>query len=100
MTPSVHGAVRVRFGIYGLVACVASALQFALFDCNGARPLSFVAGALAIWVALVALDRICVVGTSARSVRARIALGMTIAVVGVGVVWSLAWLTMISHMCG
>lgn len=90
----------MRFGIYLLVACVASALQFGFFDCNGARPLSFVSGALAVLVALVAIDRVRAAGAFARSPRARIVVGTATAVVGAGVVWSLAWLTMISHMCG
>jgi len=91
---------RARFGLYLLIACVASTLQFDRFDCNGARPVSFAAGALAILVALVAIDRIYVISVSARSIQARVALGAVTAVVGAGVVWTLAWLTMISHMCG
>jgi len=91
---------RMRFAVYALVAFVASAVQFNLFDCNDARLLSFVACALASLIALVAIDRVCVISVSARSIQARFALGAATAVVGAGVVWTLAWLTMISHMCG
>jgi hypothetical protein len=91
---------RVRFVVYLVIACIASTLQFGLFDCNDARPLSFVAGALAVLVALIAIDRLYIVGVSSRSVRARIALGAATVAAGVALAWTLAWLTMISHMCG
>jgi hypothetical protein len=91
---------RMRYAGYLAMACVASALQFNLFDCNDARPLSFAAGALAILVALIAIDRLYIIGVSSRSVRGRIALGTATIVAGVALAWALAWLTMISHMCG
>src|ERR687890_265005 len=57
---------RMRFVLYLVIACVASTLQFDLFDCNDARPLSFAAGALTILVALVAIDRLYTFGVSVR----------------------------------
>lgn len=92
--------MRVRLAVYALIACVASTLQFDQFDCNGARPLSFVAGALAIFMALLVIDRVWVTSVSARTVRARLVLATAIVVVGGGVVWGLGWLTWITHMCG
>jgi hypothetical protein len=91
---------RMRYVGYLVIAFIVGMLQFDLFDCNDARPLSFAAGALAILVAFIAVDRLFTVLVSARSVRARLALGTATAVAGVGLAWTLAWLTMISHMCG
>lgn len=91
---------RIRFVVYVVISCVASTFQFDLFDCNDARPLSFAAGALAVLVLLVAIDRLYTFAVSARSVRARLALGTATAVGGAALAWALAWLTMISHMCG
>ncbi|HKN66701.1 MAG TPA: hypothetical protein VJW73_10510 [Gemmatimonadaceae bacterium] len=90
----------MRFVLYLVIACVASTLQFDLFDCNDARPLSFAAGALTILVALVAIDRLYTFGVSVRPVRARLALGTVTVVAGAVLAWTLAWLTMTSHMCG
>jgi hypothetical protein len=91
---------RMRFVVHVVIAGVASTLQFERFDCNEARPLSFAAGALTILVALVAIDRLYVLAVSARSVRARLAQGTATVVAGAALVWTLAWVTMISHMCG
>lgn len=92
--------MRARLAVYLVVACLASTLQFAFFDCSGVRALSFVTGALTILLVLVVIDRVHGISVSMRSVQARIAWGAGTIIVGAGAVWGLAWFTIITHMCG
>ena len=89
-----------RFGVYALLGFVASTFQFAFYDCNGAKVLSLVAGALTVFTALVVLDRVYVASVSARSATRRLAMGAGFSIVGAGVVCAFGWFTMITHMCG
>ena len=89
-----------RFGVYALLGFLASTFQFGFYDCNGAKVLSFVAGALTVFTALVVLDCVYVASVSARSAAMRLALGAGFSIVGAAVVCALGWFTMITHMCG
>lgn len=93
-------ASRPRFAVYVVVACLTSLLQLGFFDCSGERLLSFVGGALTVFAALAVIDRVYVVSVSKRSGRARLALSLAIAAVGITAVWTLASFTWITHLCG
>lgn len=86
--------------VYALVACVASTLQFGVYDCSGLPVLSFGVGALTVFAALAVLDRVYVASISARSAAKRLAIGAGIGILGAGAVVALGWLTMITHICG
>lgn len=92
--------MRARFVVYALLACGASTQQFGFYMCNGLRAWSFVAGALTIFIALALVDRIVVTSASRRAVSSRLAWSVASAVVGGGLVWGLAWITTLTHMCG
>jgi len=92
--------MRERIAVYALLGCLVSAVQFGFFDCSGVKVLSFGAGALTVFVALVAIDRVYVMSVSPRSAVTRLALGTAIATMGAGATFALGWFTMITHMCG
>ena len=93
-------ASRLRFAIYALAACLTSPLQFGFFDCSAERLLSFVGGALTVFAALAVIDRLYFVNVSKPTGRARLALSLVIAAVGIAAVWTLASFTWITHLCG
>ena len=92
--------MRARFTVYALLACVASALQFGFYDCSGLPALSFGAGALTVFTALVTIDHIYWVSVSARPFTQRVAIGLALGVAGAAAVSALGWFTLITHMCG
>ena len=92
--------MRVRFVVYLVLGCLASSLQFGLYDCSELPALSLAAGVLTIVTALVVIDRVYFTSVSARSARARVALGAGIGILGAGAVFAFGWFTTITHMCG
>jgi hypothetical protein len=83
-----------------VLATIVSGSQFSLYDCSGLPALSFGAGVLTVALALILIDRMYLVGVSARALNARIAIVAAIAIVGGAVVVALGWLTVMTHICG
>jgi hypothetical protein len=92
--------LRARLGVYALLACLLSPLQFGMFDCSGVKALSFASGALMVFAGLLAIDRVYIVGIAPSAGERRIAVAALWGVAGVAAVIILGWFTIVTHMCG